>query len=222
MQKFYIYKDNTQQGPFSINELKELKITRDVMVWFEGAENWKKAHEIEELKEILKNTPPPLQANSPITPPPFVDAQKETLAKPKPKKKKIVLIVSIVASVILLCGIGVFIYISQQAEIAKLLQEQNAKIQEQEAIEAARQAEKNTQESIAREEARAAELSSLKAQHDEAITKLRAANLKLQEIEKFQLLRTASEKQQQEQKALEVIRSWENEVERLKNEIDKY
>lgn len=65
------------------------------------------------------------------------------------------------------------------------------------------------------------ELESLKSKYNQAITNLRAAEIDLNEIQKFQLLRTASEKQQQIQEQLQYIRSWENEVDRLKREIDK-
>ena len=62
----------------------------------------------------------------------------------------------------------------------------------------------------------------MKYEYDQAVTTLRAAKIRLNEIQQFQLLRTASEKQQQVQAQLESIRSWENEVDRLKKEIDKY
>ncbi len=60
MSNFYIHKDDQQQGPFTIDELKDLKITRETMVWFEGADEWKQAIEIEDLQEIFKSIPPPL------------------------------------------------------------------------------------------------------------------------------------------------------------------
>ena len=65
MSKFFIHKYDQQQGPFTIDELKDLKITRETMVWFEGADDWKKAVEIEELQEIFKVVPPPLKINQP-------------------------------------------------------------------------------------------------------------------------------------------------------------
>jgi hypothetical protein len=55
MQKFYIHRDNQQQGPFLKDELKDLKITCDTMVWFEGADNWIKAIEVEDLILKLKS-----------------------------------------------------------------------------------------------------------------------------------------------------------------------
>jgi uncharacterized protein HemX len=234
MQKFYIHKDDQQQGPFSIDELKDLKITRDTMIWFEGADNWKKAIEVDELKEIFKTVPPPLKTNSSIIPPPLVDKTpkeiKKSIVETQPKKKNTTLI--IVVSILLLGGLGTFVYINQQNKQEEIqrqieeqnskLQEQNAKIQEQERIEAERQAEVNRKKEAANKQQRAEQLASLNYQYDEAVTTLRAEKIRLNEIQGFTLLRTASEKQQQVQRQLEVIRSWENEVDRLKKEIDKY
>jgi len=228
MQKFYIHKDDQQQGPFSTNELKDLKITRDTMVWFEGADNWKKAIEVDDLKEIFKSIPPPIQTNQPVIPPPLVDKKPKEVSKPtvdaKPKKKNTTLIIIVIA-VLLVGGLGTFIYTNQQAkqaEIQRQLEEQNLKIQEQEKIEAARLAEEQRQKRAANAAQRQAELESLNYDYDQAVTNLRAAKIRLDEIQQFQLLRTASEKQQQVQGQLETIRSWENEVDRLKKEINKY
>jgi hypothetical protein len=228
MQKFYIHKDDQQQGPFTTEELKDLEITRDTMVWFEGADNWKKAIEVDDLQEIFKSVPPPLQTNPPLMPPPLVDNKPKEVTKPTvdemPTKKKPTLIIVVVA-ILLVGGLGTFIYTNQQAkqaEIQRQLEEQNVKIQEQERIEAARLAEEERQKRVANAAQRQAELESLNYDYDQAVTNLRAAKIRLDEIQQFQLLRTASEKQQQVQGQLETIRSWENEVDRLKKEIDKY
>lgn len=227
MQKFYIHKDDQQQGPFSTDELKDLKITRDTMVWFEGADNWKKAIEVDDLKEIFKSVPPPIQTNPPVIPPPLVDKKTKEESKPtvdtKPKKKNTTLIIVVV--LLLVGGLGTFIFINQQAkqaEIQRQLEEQNIKIQEQEKIEAARLAEEERQKRAANAAQRQAELESLKYDYDQAVTNLRAEKIRLNEIQQFELLRTASEKQQQVQRQLETIRSWENEVDRLQKEINKY
>lgn len=235
MKKFYIHKDNQQQGPFSTEELKDLKITRDTMVWFEGQDNWKKAIEVNDLQEIFKIVPPPLQTNPPLMPSPLVDNNPKEVAKPtvdeKPTKKKPTLI--IVVAIILVGGLGTFVYKNQQAKIqlqledqkAKIqlqLEEQNVKIQEQVSIEAARRAEEERQKIAANAAQRQAEFESLNYEYDQAVTNLAVAEIRLDEIQQFQLLRGASEKQQQIQVQLETIRSLENEVERLKKEIDKY
>jgi uncharacterized protein HemX len=200
MSKFHIYKDEQQQGPFTLDELRDLKITRETMVWFEGEDNWKAAVEIEELKEIFKSVPPPLQTNQPVMPSPMGDEQNKEENKSifdvNFKKKNTSLIIVIIA-ILVVGGIGTLLYLNQQAEMLRQIEVQQAKIQQQ-------------------------ELEALKSEYNQAITNLRAAEIQLNEIQKFQLLRTASEKQQQIQEQLEYIRSWENEADRLKKEIDKY
>ena len=210
MSKFHIYKDEQQQGPFTLDELRDLKITRETMVWFEGEDNWKAAVEIEELKEIFKSIPPPMVATK------NEDETKPASEVNSPSKNNGVILV--VLAVLLISGLGYFIFTSQQAkevEMLRQIKEQKIKIQELADIEAARllkeQAEKQRQE-----------LEALKYEYNQAITNLRAAEIKLNEIQKFQLLRTPSEKQQQIQEQLGYIRSWENEADRLKKEIDKY
>ncbi len=200
MSKFHIHKDEQQQGPFTLDELRDLKITRETMVWFEGEDNWKAAVEIEELKEIFKSVPPPLHINQPEIPNPIED--KQIIEKSKStvdislKKKNTSLIIVIIA-ILVVGGIGTLLYLNQQAEMLRQIEVQQAKIQQQ-------------------------ELEALKSEYNQAITNFRAAEIELNEIQKFQLLRTASEKQQQIQEQLEYIRSWENEADRLKKEIDKY
>ncbi len=200
MSKFHIHKDEQQQGPFTLEELRDLKITRETMVWFEGEDNWKAAVEIEELKEIFKSVPPPLHINQPEIPNPIED--KQIIEKSKStvdislKKKNTSLIIVIIA-ILVVGGIGTLLYLNQQAEMLRQIEVQQAKIQQQ-------------------------ELEALKSEYNQAITNFRAAEIELNEIQKFQLLRTASEKQQQIQEQLEYIRSWENEADRLKKEIDKY
>jgi hypothetical protein len=123
MQKFYIHKEDKQQGPFSIDELKDLKISRDTMVWYEGADTWKKAIEVDDLKEIFKNTPPPLQTNSPVIPPPLVSRKLKEVSKPavdkKQMKKKMTLIIFVFA-ILLAGGLVTFFINNQQAKQAEI------------------------------------------------------------------------------------------------------
>lgn len=53
--KEYFYSNGTdQKGPFSLEKLKECKITKETLIWFEGAKDWQKAGEIEEFKGLFK------------------------------------------------------------------------------------------------------------------------------------------------------------------------
>jgi len=60
MTEYYIVINKQQQGPFNVEKLKNQKIKRDTLIWYEGLENWVKAEQIEELKEFLKIIPPPI------------------------------------------------------------------------------------------------------------------------------------------------------------------
>jgi hypothetical protein len=140
MQNFYTHKDNQQKGPFSIDELKNQKITGETMVWFEGADTWKKAMDIDLLKDIVENVAPSFQANPNLVPPPLpMDDKKDTANQSfefNTKKKNKNLIPILLASFFLI-GLGVFYYFNQQAkqeEIQTQLEEQKLKIQEQEKI----------------------------------------------------------------------------------------
>lgn len=215
MSKFFIHKDDQQQGPFTSKELKDLKITRETMVWFEGAEDWKKAVEIEVLQEILKSIPPPL-----------IDIKTEDEPNPageakSPSKNNVIILV--ILAVLLFGGLGYYIYTSQKAkqvEMLRQIEEQKIKIQELEDIKTDRLAKEQKIDSIASQ--RQLEFELLNYEYNQAIMNLRAAEIGLDEIQKFKLLRTASKRQQQIQQQLEYIMTSKNEVDRLKNKIDNY
>jgi hypothetical protein len=60
MNVYYIEQNGKSQGPYSLEELKEQKIIGNTLVWKDGNPDWKIADEFEELKSIIKTTPPPL------------------------------------------------------------------------------------------------------------------------------------------------------------------
>ena len=64
MKKYYLHNDQESIGPFTKEQLKEQKITKETPVWSEDMNDWKKAGEIDELKIILLTIPPPIY-NSP-------------------------------------------------------------------------------------------------------------------------------------------------------------
>jgi hypothetical protein len=73
MAGYYLHESGAQQGPFSFEELKQKGISRGTPIWFEGLSNWTNAGDIEELKEIFSNIPPPFQ--SAVETPPLPDHQ---------------------------------------------------------------------------------------------------------------------------------------------------
>lgn len=59
--KKYFYTDGTNNyGPFTLDELKEKKISRETKIWFHELGEWKSAGEVPELTEIFKLVPPPI------------------------------------------------------------------------------------------------------------------------------------------------------------------
>ena len=58
--KYFIAEDGEQKGPFSINELKVMSISKTTLIWKEGFDDWTEAGKIEKLQILLKITPPKL------------------------------------------------------------------------------------------------------------------------------------------------------------------
>lgn len=69
---YFIIKNNRQEGPFTIDELKAQGITSETLVWTEGMTNWTPAWQVEELKDLLFNS------QETATPPPFTPSQYAT------------------------------------------------------------------------------------------------------------------------------------------------
>jgi len=69
MKKYYLHNGTENIGPFDTYELKTKAITKNTEVWCEGMEDWKKAGEVEELRNVLTVVPPPIKSFS--TPPPI-------------------------------------------------------------------------------------------------------------------------------------------------------
>jgi len=60
--KKYFYTDGVEKhGPFSFEELKQQRITRETKVWYYGLEHWTKLADLDELKAITNSLPPPLK-----------------------------------------------------------------------------------------------------------------------------------------------------------------
>jgi hypothetical protein len=66
--KYYISQNENQLGPFEISDLLSNGLTRDSLVWTEGMEDWKKAGEVEDLKHLFVQIPPPINKNLPPKP----------------------------------------------------------------------------------------------------------------------------------------------------------
>lgn len=63
--EYFIYKDNRQQGPFTIERLAAMGLTSDTLVWREGMGQWTPAWQIDELKAVIEG-----RASGTAAPPP--------------------------------------------------------------------------------------------------------------------------------------------------------
>lgn len=61
--KYFIAENDEQKGPFSYNELQEMRISRTTLIWKEGLDDWTAAGKIQQLQSLLKITPPKLPQN---------------------------------------------------------------------------------------------------------------------------------------------------------------
>jgi len=73
--QFYYLDGKDQKGPLDIEQLNDVGIKPDTLVWSDDMENWKPAKDVSELALIIKKLPPP---------PPIIDNyQKTSLSKEK-------------------------------------------------------------------------------------------------------------------------------------------
>ena len=68
MKEYYVYINDQQQGPFTLEQLAELGITPETEVWTQGMADWQQAGDVAELTQLLQqqqfqqhvySTPPP-------------------------------------------------------------------------------------------------------------------------------------------------------------------
>ena len=80
--EFYYLDGKEQKGPYSIDQLKELNLKQDTLIWEETFDNWKPLREVEELKGLLKKTPPP---------PPIIDTNVTSKKEQTTESEKVIL-----------------------------------------------------------------------------------------------------------------------------------
>jgi hypothetical protein len=65
MRTYYINNGKENGGPFTLDELKSQQISKATLVWYQGMDEWKHAHDIEELSSFFTVVPPPIKFTSP-------------------------------------------------------------------------------------------------------------------------------------------------------------
>lgn len=54
MRTYYFYSGSERKGPYTLNEIRSKDLTGDTLVWHDGIENWTKAKELDELKDLFE------------------------------------------------------------------------------------------------------------------------------------------------------------------------
>jgi hypothetical protein len=122
MKKYYTHDKDSQNGPYSIDELKEQGITTKTMIWYEGLDEWTEAAQIPELKEFATSVPPKFSKNN------LFNQSKESAKKvlerdfieeiesaiPNNKGKKLYKLLLLILSILGLIFIGYIIYPSKE------------------------------------------------------------------------------------------------------------
>lgn len=226
MSIYFLHIDGRQVGPYSKEELQQIRISRDTMIWFEGQEHWQEAGTVDALSDLFRNQPPPFkkkQGDVPVHPNP-IQSEAPMRNKATGKLKSSTLAGIIIGSVIFLLGIYM-VYNNQEGKVQALQQELEIKQKElhelRELMQARELAHQEEEAKRIAEEERAKQLQKLTFRYNQAVDKVEEAKLKLEKIKEFHFLRTFSEKEEQINTQMDIIKSWENEVIRLKAQLNQ-
>lgn len=100
--EFYVFINDSQQGPFTLDQLASLDITPETEVWTEGMDDWKQAGDVPALTSLLQQqeyrraraaqasqvAPPPTRLSQPQTPEPTFERAYAEPATPAKKDKR--------------------------------------------------------------------------------------------------------------------------------------
>ena len=67
MEYYYYFENDQELGPFSMEELRDKRIKKSMLLWKEGMPYWEKAETFDELKHIIFSEPPPIRKIEPIS-----------------------------------------------------------------------------------------------------------------------------------------------------------
>ena len=164
MRQYFIHDGQSEKGPLDIEQLKLENLKKETPIWFDGLENWTTVGDVEELKDLVKSTPPPLKKAEPISSTPPKIETTQTFSKPQSivepaKQKSNVLLYSVLGFIALFGIISWLVYqnnnqsstlkdvqekvTQQDQQLTQQQQEQQQKEQAQLQAEQEKQAEKD-------------------------------------------------------------------------------
>lgn len=81
MREYFLHQGNEQEGPFTIDELKNKNITKQTSIWYDGLPEWTVAGNIEELSLLFKVLPPEFK------PAANIKSTTQSIAADEPRRK---------------------------------------------------------------------------------------------------------------------------------------
>lgn len=226
MSSYFLHIDGRQVGPYSKEELQQIGISRDTMIWFEGQEQWQEAGTVDTLSDLFRNQPPAFKEKQQDNPAHTntIHTEEPLSNNPTGKLKSSTLAGIIIGGVVFLLGIYL-VYNNQQAKEQALQQELELKqkeiLEQRELLQACELAHQEEEAKRIDVEERAEQLQKLTFRLNQAVDKVEESKLKLEEIKAFHFLRTFSEKEEQINNQMVIIKAWENEVIRLKAQLNQ-
>jgi len=229
MKKYFIEIEGGQSEAFTLDELKDKKLLKTTLVWYEGLEDWTQAGAIAELDFLFVSVPPPLKKVIP----PVLPKPQEFTAIPQPveeresflssRRNKVLLgSFSLVVFVILLISFTDKSKVEAEGQLQEntlLIQQQQQQLEEQNAKIAGQQRLEQERQERERKAAIEKRMGEVNEELTIAYTNLEAAKRKLNDASSFQLLRSASTRNEQVNTATENVRAWEKEIEKLEDEL---
>ena len=80
MKQYHIFKDNQRIGPVDVEQLSQLGLTPNSMVWTEGMSQWLPASQVSELASYMVASSQP--QSTPIPPPPPLNQPQQSYQLP--------------------------------------------------------------------------------------------------------------------------------------------
>jgi len=85
MRQYFIHDGQSEKGPLDIEQLKLETLKKETPIWYDGLESWTTVAEVEELKNLVRATPPPLKKAETINSTPPKIETNHTYSKPENK-----------------------------------------------------------------------------------------------------------------------------------------
>ena len=90
MKQYYIYDNNQQHGPYTMDQLRAMPLRPDMLVWYEGLAQWMRCDQVQELQVIFPPAPPTMQPAMPPVVQPQMAIPVMQVYQPPVKKKSVV------------------------------------------------------------------------------------------------------------------------------------